>query len=162
MLRALLERGFWRLAGLLSTRRRIGSLDFVFVNARGDRFVQELAPVLEQALDRIAAAGNQYRTLVNDNLRFVAAANIRDDYVSVPARGYVSAFKNSEVVSPHYLAANLVWAAEFIRFQQAELILGRKSTGTAARTAARGAQLRFVREFPDSDAWVEFLEQHTL
>jgi hypothetical protein len=162
MLRALFERCFWRLAGLLATRRKVGSLDFVFVNARGDRFMQELAPVLEQALDRIAIAGTPYRTLVKDNLKFVAAANIRDAYVSVPARGYVSAFRNSEVVSPHYLAANLVWAAEFIRFQQSEPILGRKSSGAAARTAARNAQLRFVREFPDSDAWVAFLEQHTL
>lgn len=157
MLRIVFERAFWTLAGWLCTRRVIRGLQFVFVNARGDRLVQELAPVLEQALERVAVAGERYEHLVRDNLRFVAAANVREDYASVPAQGYVSSFKHSEAASPHYLASNLIWAAEFIRFRRS---LPGAQDKAAAYAAAKNAQLRFVREFPDAEPWVEYIEQH--
>jgi carbohydrate-binding DOMON domain-containing protein len=156
----VVERVFWTAAGWLCTRRRIDGLRFIFVSARGERLVQELAPVLEQALERVAVAGDSYRRVVKDNLRFVAAANVSNDYVSVPAQGYVSAFRHSEAISPHYLASNLVWAAEFIRVGRSTRAESPSNNRLAAYAAAKNSQLRFVREFPDFEQWVEYIEGH--
>lgn len=160
MLRTWLERGFWRIAAWICTTRTVGNVKFIYVNARADRLIQELAPVLEQALQRIDVAGQEYRELIRTNIRFVAAANVRADYVSVPAQGYVTAFTAPEALSPHYLAANLVWAAAFIRAQRADEGGERLAGVTEARQVAKEVQLRFVKEFPDSDPWVDFLAAH--
>ena len=160
MLRHWLERGFWRVVAWVCTTRKVRGITFIYVNARAERLIQELSPVLEEALSRIAVAGDEHRSLVDNNLRFVAATNVRADYVSVPARGYVTAFTNAEATSPHYLAANLIWAAEFIRVQQAARVAGRRTTVEQVQQAAKAAQARFVSEFPDSDQWIDFLASH--
>ena len=78
-------------------------------------------------------------------------------YVSSNARAYVSRFRGPEATNAQCLACQLVWAATFIRLSRDSSARGVKPDLAAIREFALESQLRFVRQFPDSENWSRYL-----
>jgi hypothetical protein len=59
-----------------------------------------------------------------------------------------------------YLACRLVWAASYFDALSQVPFLLRPFTRKAARKVAEDTWIQFVRQFPDSDEWVSYLQAH--
>jgi hypothetical protein len=142
---------------LTSRAARINGIDLVWVSAERTSS-QSVRAALASALKAVTSAKGDFRQLIDSELRFVAAVNSGRSWVLPHARGYVSNFPSIEVANPHLLACRLVWAATFIALHR------KRSDGAPKRQSldelAHEAQLRFVRQFPGSKDWEEYLSRH--
>jgi hypothetical protein len=156
---AWVQQGLWWLARRIFAVHRIGDLDFLDLRADREKDTAQLQAVLRDALDRIAAAKGGYGELVTGHLRFVAAMDISDDRVMPAVRGYVYAFKGEDRSNGHALACRLIWVATGIRLARDAAGQGRELNEAAVRRACYEAQVRFVKQFPDSEEWEAYLER---
>jgi len=160
VLAGALQFGYWWFARRVCPVVRVEFVDFI--DARTDQRppTTELVSIVREALVRITSAGNDYRRLVEGNLRLVGALGRDRTGVWIGAMGYVSGFGDAER-NPQYLASRLVWAAEYLREVTGS---DRRIVGTtvSARESAQSVQLEFVRHFADSDRWVDYIKRHGL
>jgi hypothetical protein len=159
LMRLFLERALWWSARRLFDTRRIGGIDFIYVGAWNHRTADDLEVVLTRALKLISAAKGGFGELVTSHLRLVGSLKGTMPYVSDNMRAYFSRFRGPEATNGEYLACQLVWAATFIRLSRDSQARGVKPDLPTIRQAAHEAQLRFVRQFADSEQWVEYLEE---
>jgi hypothetical protein len=153
------QRGLWWLARRIFTVHRIGDLDFLDLRPDRGRDTKQLQSVLRDALDRIVAAKGGYGELVTSHLRFVAAMDISDDRVMPAVRGYVYPFKGEDRNNAHGLACRLIWVATGIRLARDAAAQDRELNEAAVRRACHEAQVRFVKQFPDSEEWEAYLDR---
>ncbi len=158
-MRTLIERAYWGLARRIYGTRRVGDIDFVYIDAADHRPMTEIQRVLEEALSLVRAAGGGFAELVTSHLRLVAAAQVPSAYAAPSARAYVSPFRGHEATNYEYLACQLVWAATFIRLSRDALVSG-KVDKVAVREASYKAQLRFVQQLPHPEEWLKYLESN--
>lgn len=156
----LIERVYWTIAKKLYRSRDVNGIDFVYVEADTGVSAQQIESTLAKALDVIANAKGGFGELVKSHLRLVAAIRVPHAYASHNSRAYVSAFGGHEATNSRYLACQLVWAATSIRLSRDALARANAIDKVSVRRAAYEAQLRFVRQFGDSEQWVEYLEHN--
>jgi hypothetical protein len=156
----VIERAYWTIAKKLYSSKNVNGIDFVYVEADADVSAEQIESTLIKALDMIAAAQGGFGELVKSHLRLVAAIKVPHPYASHNSRAYVSPFRGHEAAHGRYLACQLVWAATFIRLSRDVLTKTKAIDKTPIRRAAYEAQLRFVRQFDDSDQWVKYLEDN--
>jgi hypothetical protein len=145
---------------LTSRVARVNGVDLVYVSADGGRPAKGIASAFTEAMERISVAKGGFGELVGSHLRFVAALNSGKSWVVTYARGYISSFDHVEVENPHVLACRLVWAATVIRLSHDAFAKGNRADLAKFGETAHDAQLRFVRQFPDAERWVDYLESH--
>jgi hypothetical protein len=155
-----IERAYWAIAKKLYHGKNVNGIDFVFVEAETGVSAQQIESTLAKALDVIANAKGGFGELVKSHLRLVSAIRVPHAYASQNSRAYVSAFRGHEATNSRYLACQLVWAATFIRLSRDALASTNAIDKASVRRAAYEAQLRFVRQFGDSEQWVEYLEHN--
>ena len=159
-MRAWIERAYWWWMLRTSRTVRLHGLSFVYVSVEDDRPAHEIQAALTDALHRISSAKGGFGELVTSHLRFVAALDAPQSVVVVHARGYVSPFPSVELRNPHFLACRLIWAATYVRLSRDALTHGRPRDLEGIRRASYEAQVRFTKQFPDAQEWVEYLERH--
>jgi len=148
---------------LLSGRYPERSINGItLLDLRADRFMDndQLETVLSEALEHITAARAGFGELVSSHLRQVVAVDAPYESVSPLARSYYTTFPARDRRSTFYLACKLVWAATFIRLLRNHAWWRRSARTKQARAAAREAQFRFVRQFPDAEVWEDYLSRH--
>jgi hypothetical protein len=133
-----------------------------FLDLRTDRFLDHDQPaeVLKEALGHVTAAKGGFGELVTSHLRQVVAVDLPAENVSAFARSYYTTFPARDRRSTFWLACKLVWAATFIRIMRNQPWWRRAAARKGARASAREAQLRFVRQFPDSQRWEDYISRH--
>ncbi len=154
---SLLETAYWWAAKRMYGTHRVGDIDLLFMSADGERTAVEIEIVLTRALHLISGAKGGFGELVTSHLTLVVSVDAGQPYVSRRARAYVSRFRGPEATNGQYLACQLVWAAAFIRLSRDAVALRVKPDLMAIREFALASQLRFVRQFPQSETWSSFL-----
>ena len=132
----------------------------MYISADKRRTHAELEVVLKHALQLISMAKGGFGELVTSHLRLVGAVRVHHPAAWTSVRGYISPFRGHEGTNSQYLACQLVWAATFIRLCQDSFALGKEPELSRVRDAAVEAQLRFVRQFDNSDEWSAYLLAH--
>jgi hypothetical protein len=160
LIRRFLQRALWWTARRVFGTRRVGDIDFVYISADKERTHAELEVVLKHALRLISLAKGGFGELVTSHLKLVGAVRLRDPAAWTSVRGYISPFRGHEGTNSQYLACQLVWAATFIRLCHDSFALGKEPELIGIREAAVEAQLRFVRQFENSDEWSAYLLAH--
>jgi hypothetical protein len=159
-MRGLIERAYWGLAKRVYRAKRVGGIEFVYIDADGHRPAAELQRTLVEALDLISAARGGFGELVTSHLRLVAAVQVPNVYALHTVRAYVSPFRGHEATNSQYLACQLVWAATFIRLSRDVLARGEALNKPAIRQASYEAQKRFLEQLPNSEEWIDYLERN--
>jgi hypothetical protein len=132
------------------------------VDLRADRNFDhdQIRQVLKEALGHVRAAQAGFPELVNDHLRRVVAVDSPVESASPLAQALYTDFRAVYRRNTFYLACRLVWAATFIRLMRNHPWWRRGRHRRHARVAAKEAQLRFVRQFPDAERWESYIERH--
>lgn len=159
-MRSLIERVYWWLAKRVYQTKRIGGIEFVYIDADGHRPAAELEMALAEALSLISAARGGFGELVVSHLWLVAAVQVPSVYALHSVRAYVSPFRGHEATNSQYLACQLVWAATFIRLSRDVLARGDVLNKTVIRRASYEAQKRFLEQLPNSEEWIDYLERN--
>lgn len=157
--RNLIERVYWGVVRRMWPVQEIDGIAFVDMRQEGGDTAR-LGAILKEAMSRISAAKAGFGELVVSNLQLVVAIDSGGN-VSPAAKVYVSKFDGVEGRNSHYAACRLIWAATYIRLHRNLTYRGSQADETVIRAKALDEQLRFVRQFPDSDEWVAFLEKQT-
>jgi hypothetical protein len=157
------ERGWWRLLRRTygAEPARAGSLELATIDVRpsSERLEYDFPSVTSRALQRVSEARGGFGELVTSHLRVVAAMPGKTDSSVHPNVGaYVCAFIGPERTNHHYWAAHLVWAATVVRLARDAMMTGAVYRVPRIRQAAWDAQVRFLRQFEDSDRWIQSLE----
>jgi hypothetical protein len=151
-----IQRGYWAFM-LRTSSEPVRGIRFIYISAAEDRPSADIRASLDDALARIARASAGFGELVTSHLRFMAALDAPKAAVLVHARGYASPCLRLEVDNPHFLACRLIHAATHIRLSRDALAQGTAPDYDRIRNAAHDAQVRFIRQFPDSDAWMDYI-----
>ena len=132
------------------------------VDLRADRNFDhdQVRQVLNEALDHIRAAQAGFPELVNDHLHCVVAVDGPIESASPLAQAFYTDFRAADRRNTFYLACRLVWAATVIRLMRNHPWWRRARHRRQIRAAAKKAQVRFVRQFPDAERWEDYLERH--
>lgn len=138
----------------------LGSIEFVFSEAEGDRSEAEILDTLTHALQLISAAKGGFGELVTSHLRMVGASKVPRPYVSPKMRAYITSFSGNEGDNSQYLACTLVWAATYLRLALDAIEYKKAFDREALHRASFDAQLRFVRQLDDGDEWSRYLLEH--
>jgi hypothetical protein len=152
-----LEKAYWWAAKRMYGIHRVGDIDLLFMSADNQRTAADIEIVLTRSLNLISAAKGGFGELVTSHLKLVVAVDAGQPYVSRHARAYVSHFHGPEATNGQYLACQLIWAATFIRLSRDAVAHRVKPDLVAIREFALASQLRFVRQFPESDTWSSYL-----
>jgi hypothetical protein len=132
-------------------------LDFVDLRLRAKRNPEEIRRVLSDALQRISVARSGFGELVTSHLKVLAAAGVSKEVILPAARVYMCSFDGAERTNGHYLACLLIWAATSLRLSRDAAVRGAPLDEEAISRACYDAQIRFVKQFPDWEKWVETL-----
>jgi hypothetical protein len=159
------ERGWWRLLARVygGAPARAGSLELatVDVRPRTDRREHSLTEVTSRALERSSEARSGFGELVASHLRVVAAMpGHTETRVHPNVAAYVCPFSGPERTSAHLWAAHLVWAATVCRLARDAMQAHGGWREPRIRRAAWEAQVRFLRQFEDSERWIQYLEPY--
>jgi hypothetical protein len=138
----------------------VGGVELVDLRADRNFDHDQVRQVLDQALGHIRSAQAGFPELVNDHLRRVVAVDNPLESASPMAQAFYTSFRAADRRNTFYLACRLVWAATFIRLMRNHPWWNRGMHRRKARAAAKEAQLRFVRRFPDAERWEGFIERH--
>lgn len=133
------------------------SLDLLDLRPPEMRTPSDLRPVLAEALRFISEARGGFGEIVTSHLKLIVAANVPRERVLHRERSYVCRFQGDEARSGFYLACLLVWAAVSSRLARDQEEHRPSPDLEAIRTAAQGAQLRFIKQFPDWEHWADQL-----
>ena len=142
---------------------RAGSLELatIDVRPRTQRLQHNLALATSRALERISGAGGGFGELVTSHLRVIAAMpGQAETRVHPNVAAYASPFSGPERTSAHLWASHLVWAATVSRLARDAMLARGGWREPRIRAAAWDAQVRFLRQFEDSERWVQYLEPH--
>jgi len=154
-----LERPLWFVVKRFFPPRRIGDIDFVYIDAEGNRSEEAIAEVLKKALQFVSLAKGGFGELVTSHLRLVIAVPVRS-YTSPNLRALVTSFEGQEGTHSQYLACQLVWAATYIRLAHDADAHHKRLDRPAARRTAFESELRFVKLLPNAEEWERYLRLH--
>jgi hypothetical protein len=159
------ERGWWRLLTRVygGDAARAGSLELATIDVwpRTDRLEHSLAEATSRALERISEARSGFGELVASHLRVVAAMpGDAETRVHPNVAAYVCGFSGPERTSAHLWASHLVWAATVSRLARDAMLARGGWREPRIRQAAWEAQMRFLRQFEDSERWIQYLEPY--
>lgn len=160
MIRAAFQRFYWPLARAVfrEERVRVGELELGVLDLRPrPREPRQLRHIVQEALGRLSIAKGGFGELVTSHLKTVVASGVSEDAVLYDARVYVCNFRGPELTNPQYLACLLVWASTSIRLSRDASARGKPPNDQEIAKAAREAQLRFVHQFAQAEAWVQFI-----
>ena len=132
-------------------------LEFVDIRVPATRNLEEVRRVLADALQRISIAKSGFGELVTSHLKVLAAANVSKEVILPAARVYMCSFDGAERTNGHYLACLLIWAATSLRLSRDAAAREVVPDDEAIVRACHDAQIRFVKQFPDWEQWVETL-----
>lgn len=152
----------WEIARALFqvSRARNGDLELAFFDLRpsGERDRDEVRHLLTNALERLSAAKGGFGELIADHLRMVAVMPTPRGRVVFKLRAYICPFDGAERGSGHYLACRLIWAATTLRLSRDRIAHNLPLDRAAMDTAAKEAQLRFLRQFEGWEEWAKALD----
>lgn len=139
---------------------RAGDLTIDLLDLRGSREREpcNLKPVLQEALRHLSDAKGGFGELVTAHLRLVVAANVPTERVLHQQRAYVCRFEGKAAHDGFYLACLLVWAAVSCRLARDQEAHRTVPDRPAIRRGAQDAQLRFIRNAPDWEHWLDVFD----
>lgn len=156
LFKRLVEAWLWRLNRLLFTVSTEGSISIIDLKSNSDSsrvFVKSV----KQAFDLISEAGGGFGELVKDQLKVVARTTVRRRWVSDNVRGYFTPFNAEERDNPTYFATRLVFAATSIRLYRDAIENHRWPDRERVWKQSIEEQLRFVKQFEDSEKWERYI-----
>lgn len=161
-LRLHCERAWYVIAGVFGKHPESQVRGVQLLDLRADRNFDhgQVEQVLEEALAYIDEAKGGFPELVKDHLRIVVASDSPLESASPHAQAFYTGFRVDDRRNPFYLAFRLVWAGTYIRVMRNKPWWRRGNLKRQARSIAREAQLRFIRQFPDPERWEEYLGRH--
>ena len=136
-----------------------GSLRLPFMDLRRppQRDPAGLERVLTEALERLSRAGQGFGELVTSHVRLVVAVDHVVQAYVLSSRAWGSTFQDPSRTNGHILACKLVWAAAAIRLARDAKAFGRAMDRDAIRDACWQAQQRYLRQFPDAEEWIDYM-----
>lgn len=132
-------------------------LDLLDLRPSRDRAEIDLRPVLRAALQLLSEVKGGFGELVTDHLTTVVAAAVPRERILHRRRAYVCRFDGDEARDARYLACLLIWSATSARLARDQEAHRDVPDHGAIRAASRDAQLRFLRQLPDSERLAEAL-----
>ena len=117
-----------------------------------------LGTILTEALDLLSQAGQGFGELVTSHLRMVVATDHVARHYILPSSAWGSTFEDQSRINARVLACKLVWAAAAIRLARDAKATGLPVNRAGISAACWDAQQRFLRQFPDADEWIEYME----
>lgn len=152
------QRPLWWLARRIYRVETVGPFEFIDMRAARSGDHDELVRTLGEADAIIRLANAGFPELVADHLKLVAAMDIPRGHIQANVRGYVHPFTGPTRNNPYVLACRLVWVATCLRLERDAAAYGRRFNEARIVEACEEAQRRFVRQFPNADEWIEYLE----
>ena len=131
---------------------------------RPDRHLDhdQVKATFEEAIAYIADGGPAFLDLVQANIAQINVYDVPGETLAWWSRHLNTPLPVRVRRNTCYLACRLVWAGAYFSAFRAVPLFARFFAKPAARKAADQAWLAFVRQFPDSDLWEEYLRSHRI
>ena len=120
----------------------------------------QVEAVFRKALGYLQEFGGTFHELVVSSTEKVVVFDGPGERVSWFGQTYFTTLPVAHRQNTFYLACRLVWAAGLFRALAAVPWYRRLGRLRSARQAGRNAWLGFVRQFPDSEEWQDYLDAH--
>lgn len=120
----------------------------------------QVEAVFREAIAHLQQYGGDFHTLVTSNIEQVVVLDSPEERVSWIGRTYATTLPIRVRRSTFYLACRLVWAAGYMKALRSIPWYRRLPARRSARAAGRNAWVAFVRQFPDSEEWEQYLKEH--
>jgi hypothetical protein len=151
--RAVIDNVYWATMVRVCPVHKVDEFRVVYVADESSESINRLESNFRQALAELAAAGDAFRATVTREIQILGILAVTSPYVAPGARAYVTPGSAITLAPPRVLAAQLVWAAEFVACNRARLL------PPVCRQTARETQLRFLDCFDDAIRWRAMLDE---
>jgi hypothetical protein len=122
----------------------------------------QVEAVFREAAGYLQESGGEFHNLVVSYIKTIVVLDEPGERVSWVGRTYSTTLPVRVRRNTFYLASRLVWAAGYIRALAAIPWYRRLPYRRSAQQAGRNSWIAFVRQFPDAEEWVRYLDGHKL
>lgn len=122
----------------------------------------QVEAVFREAAGHLQEFGGEFHRLVTSFIETIVVLDEPGERVSWLGRTYSTTLPVRVRRNTFYLACRLVWVAGYIRALAAIPWYRRLPYRRSARQAGRNSWIAFVRQFPDAEEWVRYLDGHKL